>query len=125
MVRRLAYDLYNQCKAESNDFVCMPVFLDEYNSYTIQYLNTLSEKMDNRFIVAIIDSGIISEDSFGMLYRNMYKHNRKVLFLRLFRTGQKNINGGDNTTILPSNLSEEEIELFFTKYMIGHNYRSK
>lgn len=72
--------------------------------------------MDNRFIIAIIDSGNISEDSFGMLYRNMYKHNRKVLFLRLFRTGQKNINGGDNTTTLPSNLSEEEIELFFTKY---------
>lgn len=116
MVRRLAYDLYNQCNAEGNDFVCIPVFLDEYNSYTIQYLNKLSEKMDNRFIVAIIDSGNISEDSFGMLYRNMYKHNRKVLFLRLFRTGQKNINGGDNTTTLPSNLSEEEIELFFTKY---------
>lgn len=116
MVRRLAYDLYNQCNAEGNDFVCIPVFLDEYNSYTIQYLNKLSEKMDNRFIIAIIDSGNISEDSFGMLYRNMYKHNRKVLFLRLFRTGQKNINGGDNTTTLPSNLSEEEIELFFTKY---------
>ena len=116
MVRRLAYDLYNQCNAEGNDFVCIPVFLDEYNSYTIQYLNKLSEKMDNRFIVAIIDSGNISEDSFGMLYRNMYKHNRKVLFLRLFRTGQKNINGGDNTTTLPSNLSEDEIELFFTKY---------
>lgn len=116
MVRRLAYDLYNQCNAEGNDFVCIPVFLDEYNSNTIQYLNKLSEEMDNRFIVAIIDSGNISEDSFGMLYRNMYKHNRKVLFLRLFRTGQKNINGGDNTTTLPSNLSEEEIELFFTKY---------
>lgn len=116
MVRRLAYDLYNQCNAEGNDFVCIPVFLDEYNSYTIQYLNTLSKKMDNRFIVAIIDSGNISEDSFGMLSRNMYKHNRKVLFLRLFRTGQKDIKGGDNTTTLPSKLSEEEIELFFTKY---------
>lgn len=116
MVRRLAYDLYNQCNAEGNDFVCIPVFLDEYNSNTRQYLNKLSEEMDNRFIVAIIDSGNISEDSFGMLYRNMYKHNRKVLFLRLFRTGQKNINGGDNTTTLPSNMSEEEIELFFTKY---------
>lgn len=116
MTRRLAYDLYNQCNAEGNDFVCIPVFLDEYNSNTIQYLNKLSEEMDNRFIVAIIDSGNISEESFGMLYRNMSKHNRKVLFLRLFRTGQKNINGGDNTTTLPSNLSEEEIELFFTKY---------
>ena len=116
MAQRLAYDLYNQCNAEGNDFVCIPVSLDEYNSNTIQYLNKLSEEMDNRFIVAIIDSGNISEDSFVMLSRNMYKHNRKVLFLRLFRTGQKNINGGDNTTTLPSNLSEEEIELFFTKY---------
>lgn len=116
MVRRLAYDLYNQCNAEGNDFVCIPVFLDEYNSNTRQYLNKLSEEMDNRFIVAIIDSGNISEESFGLLYRSMSKHNRKVLFLRLFRTGQKNINGGDNTTTLPSNLSEEEIELFFTKY---------
>lgn len=116
MARRLAYDLYKQCWAENNDFVCVAVFLDEYNSKTIEYLSNLSTKIDNRFIVAIIDSGRISVENFDMLFRNMDKQNRKVLFIRLFRTGQKEITGGDNTTTLPSKLTEEEIELFYNKY---------
>lgn len=116
MVRRLAYDLYKQCDAEGNDFSCITIFLNDYNNNTIQYLKKLSEEMDNRFIVAVIDSGNISEDNFVTLNNNMCKHKRKVLFIRLFRTGQKEINGGDNTTTLPSKLSDEEIELFYTKY---------
>lgn len=116
MVRRLAFDI-SKLNSELDNFSCLTIFLKTYNEKTNEYILNLSEKkLDNDFLVLIIEEGKVADENINRLFLRLNARQRNAIILRLSRTTQQNIQGGSNTTILYSRLNEEDAKLFLDKY---------